>query len=248
MAVSPKDYISSGIYFFDEYDVVMSTMISHHVRPGQTVWDVGSERGWFTLLMANIVGESGRVDSFEALPSNAKKLSANVELNGMSWVNVNAVAVSSAESKMWFVPPSNEVTNHISFLQHCGGVGYLADTCQPGAIEVPTTTLDVYAEQTGVEHLSFVKLDIEGAEVSALRGAQHVLRRCKPVIAVEYNRVTARRAGSSIEELDELLDSYGYDRFVYSGRFSKLNLANWKGCPEEQTIFDVYCFPRSGQR
>src|SRR3954468_23728449 len=68
MAVSPHDYASYGIYFFGVYDPRMTDVVRHTVRPGQTVWDVGGERGWFTLLMGKIVGSSGRVDAFEAFP------------------------------------------------------------------------------------------------------------------------------------------------------------------------------------
>ena len=157
MAVSPRDYISHRIFFYGEYDGGMSGVIRHHVWPGQTVWDIGAERGWFTLLMATIVGNEGRVDAFEAFPSNALKLKANVGLNSINCVNINAAAVSDFAGKMWFVPPSNEVTKEHKSLDHCGGVGYLTSERQADAIEVPTLTLDEYAAQTKCEKFIFHK-------------------------------------------------------------------------------------------
>lgn len=52
MYASPHDYTSYGIYFFGDYDPSMSQALSHLVREGHTAWDVGTERGWFTLLLA----------------------------------------------------------------------------------------------------------------------------------------------------------------------------------------------------
>src|SRR5688500_15792534 len=77
MFVSPRNYASYSIFFFGVYDPEMTSVFSHLIRPGQTVWDVGTERGWFSLLMGKLVGQNGRVDSFEAFPPNFKNFKAN---------------------------------------------------------------------------------------------------------------------------------------------------------------------------
>ncbi len=239
MNVSPKDYATYGIYFFGNYDPFMTSVFSHLIKPGETVWDIGTERGWFTLQMAALVAENGRVDSFEAFPPTVKKLKANVDLNKFSWVSVNGVAVSDSNSKMWFVPPSNEVTKHVSFLNHCNGVGYLTDTFQPGAIEVTTINLDDYYASQNIQKLSLIKIDIEGAEVSALKGARKLILKDKPIIAIEFNRQTALRASSSVEELNELLVSYGYKLFLFERKFIPFDLSLYKN---EDIVLNLYCF------
>jgi FkbM family methyltransferase len=239
MNVSPRDYATYGIYFFGTYDPSMTSVFSHLVKPGETVWDIGTERGWFTLHLAKLVGQTGRVDSFEAFPPTFKKLQANVELNKLNWVNTNCVGVSNKKSRMWFVPPSNAVTNNISFLNDCSGVGYLTDEFQKGAIEVNTISLDDYYTLQNIQKLSLIKMDIEGAEVSALKGAQNLIVKDKPIIAIEFNRQTALRAGSSVEELNELLISYGYKMYLFEGRFIPFNLADHNG----DIVLNVYCFP-----
>ena len=132
MNVSPNDYATYGIYFFGNYDPEMTSVVKHYVKPGDTVWDIGTERGWFTLLMASIVGENGRVDSFEAFPPTVQKLKANVELNNFKNVNIVSGGVSDKAGKMWFVPPSDAVTGNQSFLENCNGVGYLTDKEEKG--------------------------------------------------------------------------------------------------------------------
>jgi FkbM family methyltransferase len=244
MRVSPRDYASYGVYFFGEYDERMSHVMSRYIHSGHTAWDIGAERGWFTLLMAKLVGPCGRVDAFEAFPDNARKLRENVYLNNMMWARVISAAVGEASGEAWFVPPSDDITGR-AFLRNCGGVGYLTAQGRPGAIRVPTITLDDYGASAGIQRVDFIKLDIEGAEVDALRGAADVIQRFQPILAVEYNRSVLHRAGHSTRELDDLLDRYGYDRYAYRDGFHPLTLDGWEDKPEIEAVLNVYCFPRA---
>jgi FkbM family methyltransferase len=244
MGASPHDYASYRIYFFGEYDAGMTGFIKAHAGEGMTCWDVGTERGWFSLLLGRLVGPQGRVDSFEAFPGTCEKLRYNLGLNGFSWVTLYPAAVSDREGSQFFVPPA-KVDQFAGFISDCSGLGYLTQEGGPGRIEVPTITLDAHAKQTRVERLDFIKMDIEGAEVAALRGARETIMRFRPVIAVEYNRSTARRGGTSVEELDELLESYGYDRFTYGLEgLKKIRLEQWRDWPDEDVVFNAYCLPR----
>jgi FkbM family methyltransferase len=240
MYVSPRDYATYGIYFFGIYDEAMTSIFTHLIKPGETVWDVGTERGWFTLHMANLVGKDGRVDSFEAFPPTVEKLKRNVAANNMTWVNVNGVAVSDSNSKMWFIPPSNDVTGNDSRFDDHSGVGYLTGEHKPGAIEVNTLRLDDYYIEQKIQKVSLIKMDIEGAEVSALKGAKNLILKDKPIIAIEFNRLTALRANSSVEELRDLLVSYGYQLFLFDRKFTPFDLADHK---DEDLVINVYCFP-----
>jgi len=244
MQVSPHNYNTYEIYFFGWYDFELTRWMKAHIPEGATCWDVGAAEGWFTLLMGHLVGPSGRTDAFEAFGSNYKKLQRNVALNHFTWVNLNNVAISDIVGVAQFVPPSDEVTHHSSYLEDHTGVGYLIKGTSLGTFQVPTTTLDMYAEETKVIHLEMIKMDIEGAEVAALQGALHTIERFHPKIAIEYNQEAAKRAGTSIEELDDLLDSYGYDRYTFWGQLKQLRLEEWKERPDNEVVFNVYCFPR----
>lgn len=92
--------------------------------------------------------------------------------------------------------------------------------------------------------LDVVKIDTEGAEVSSLAGAQNVIAEFRPKIVIEYNREALRRAGTSIEELDCLLDRYGYDRYPYWGQLKMLDLSGYVGRRGNEVVFNVICLPR----
>lgn len=245
MLASPRDYMSYEIFFLGFYDKWLTSFMKAHITEGSICWDIGTGCGWFTLLMASMVGPKGRVDAFEAFPPNYKKLESNIVLNNFYWVNANNLAVSDQTGTMYFVPPSDEITHHVSSLQYCSGVGYLTAKQVPNSIDVPTISIDKYAELHPLEHLDFIKIDIEGAEYAALLGGEKVIHRFKPKIAIEYNRECAMRAGSSIEEVDNLLDRYGYERYTFYGRLKKLNLDHWINLSDNETVFNVYCFPRA---
>lgn len=249
MLASPRDYASYGIYFFGDYDPRMSRALTRFMKPGQTCWDVGCERGWFTLLMAHLTGSSGRVDAFEALPDNAERVDANVRLNGFDWVNIHAAAVSDEVGTVRFEPPSNAITND-AHLDHCSGVGYVTDQPTERAIDVPAVVLDDVARRTGLHELHLMKMDIEGAEVAALKGAAETLDRFKPIVAVEYNRATLRRAGTSLDELDRLLESHGYERLFCraDGTFRRVDLDESAHKPDHHAVFNVYAFHRDDPR
>ena len=248
MRANPRDYASYGIYFFGEYDQRMSQVVDRFVHPGQTVWDVGSERGWFTLLMAKRVGSTGRVDAFEPFAANADRLGANMQLNDMHWVHVHRLAVADVTGSVRFQPPSDQIIDEYDYLEHCSGVGFVTESGSPDAIEVPAVRLDDHARQQSIESLHFIKMDVEGAELMALRGAEQTIRRHRPIIAVEYNRAALRRAGTTMHELDAWLNDHGYERLFYrNGRFFRFDLSDWDDKPDNDAVFNAYCFHRDGE-
>jgi FkbM family methyltransferase len=241
---SPRDYASYGIYFFGDYDPRMTDAIRHLLRPGMTALDVGTERGWFTLLMSACVGKGGAVHGIEAFPPNAGLLRENLALNDFPQARVHEAGASDRAGVLHFEPPSREVTGGVAYLADCSGVGYLTDKPSGRSIEIPTLTLDELVDRERLTRVDFIKMDIEGAETAALRGSRELLRRFRPVLAVEYNRATLRRAGSSLEELDDLLASCGYDRLHLAATFRPVDLVRSRDLPDEAVVFNAYCFPR----
>ena len=128
------------------------------------------------------------------------------------------------------------------------GTGYLTSESRPDTIEVPAITLDEHAQETRLTRLDMIKMDIEGAEVSALQGARETICRYRPLVAVEYNRVPCRRAGTSVEELDALLDTLDYDRYTFLGRLQRFRMDTFRQMPDAEAVLNVYCYPRRGGR
>jgi FkbM family methyltransferase len=171
------------------------------LAPGMTVLDVGANVGQYTLLAAGRVGPSGQVHAFEPTPRVAAKLRASVRLNGFGNVTVSETAVSDrcGEATLYFVEDDGE--NNILAPEP----GYSA------SVTVPTITLDEYLASNGINHVDVIKMDIEGAEPSALRGAPRLLSGDQaPLLFVEVNPRTLAFSKAGVDDLVGLLEQHGY--------------------------------------
>lgn len=169
------------------------------VAPGDTVYDVGANVGFYTVLAARLTGPDGRVVAFEPFAASAERARANAARNGFAHVEVVEAAVAEAPGTAWLAFSDNPVTHAL------GARG--AD-----GVEVPVTSLDAFVAGGGPPP-SVIKLDVEGAEIEALRGMAGVLRDHRPALLVEVHyHVTTLPA-----VLDELVRPLGYRVTVLGG-------------------------------
>lgn len=162
------------------------------LQPGATFWDVGAHAGFFAILAARLVGSSGRVDAFEPLPDNRRRLARAIELNGVTNVNVHACAVSDRGGEATLYGSSASVTWS---LVDEGGASE--------AVTVATETLDSLARSLPPPDV--LKIDVEGSEVAVLRGGIELLRERRPSILVESDE-------AGIAAIRDLTREYAVER------------------------------------
>jgi FkbM family methyltransferase len=144
------------------------------VAPGTTVYDVGANVGFFTLLGARLAADSGHVYAFEPMPVNVRALTRNIRLNDLDHVDVVASAVSDTCDPVGMAPGEDQETGHI------------AAGDRPGLITVPCTTLDAFVA-AGHRPPDIVKIDVEGAEDRVLSGMAGTLRAHRPIVLCELH-------------------------------------------------------------
>jgi FkbM family methyltransferase len=142
------------------YERHMQRLFREHIRPGATVFDVGANAGFFTLLASKLAGDSGRVYAFEPLPRNLDFLERHIALNELANVHVEALAIAATSGEAHF-----RIAHHASM----GGLS------EEGDLRVVTASLDDLIASGRAKHPDFIKMDIEGAESDALRGAKELL-------------------------------------------------------------------------
>ena len=98
------------------------------------------------------------------------------------------------------------------------GANYVADT---GDTPITSTTLDLFAEQVGLQRLDLIKVDVEGAEISLLRGGEATIRRFRPILMIEVNTTTLARFGHTPLDLLSEIGRFGY-RFWVANRLGVL--------------------------
>lgn len=169
------------------------------LRPGDAFIDCGANDGLFTVAGSRAVGPSGLVVAFEPAPRLRANLERNLALNALAQAAVLPHAVSDQPGEASFVVTPGG-----------GGHSSFAPAIEGETITVPTVALDAVLPLVGAKRVALVKMDVEGAEVAALRGAGTLLNEHRPLLFVEVEDAHLRRQRSSADELRQLLADHGY--------------------------------------
>jgi FkbM family methyltransferase len=224
--------ITSCLRMRGTYEPVLSEFILRHVQEGDVCVDAGANIGYFTLLFAQRVGPSGKVIAIEAAPDTARRLRANLELNGAAGI-VDVVEAACA-------PQKGEITFYLH--PHIDGYSrlnppakgdwdrrFMGDTWIPVTVAADTITSIVGADAPRV---SFIKVDIEGAEAAIA-----------PQIAAGFSHprlvVTVEVGGHGREQIEATLmpfqeqGFYVYDlhndyRWIFEGKVPAITEAAYR--------------------
>ncbi|MGD9793343.1 MAG: FkbM family methyltransferase [Acidimicrobiia bacterium] len=149
--------------FLAEVDEVFT--YAYRVKPGDVVFDVGAGIGAETLAFSRAAGPTGKVVSIEAHPGTFAMLRSLCQLNGLGNVTPLDIAAADAEGELIITDVTDHVTNSV-----------MSNDATDGA-RVKARRLDAVAEELGVDHIDFLKVNIEGAEVLALPGMGSLIDR-----------------------------------------------------------------------
>ncbi len=191
------------LYFYGDYDERREAdLISRVLDPGEVFWDVGANLGFFTLLAAACVRETGVVVALEPAPRAWEQLQRNLSLNPFRKVLTFRVAASDREGT---------ATLHFSPRGADGGANlYGALPGQSGRLEVATLPLDTLRQREGLPYPHFLKVDVEGAEYAALKGARDLLASGRPLLLVELKQERMQAGGWAGRHLEDYLRGFGY--------------------------------------
>lgn len=221
--IYPKDVLGKYIYLDGVFEPECWNFVKGLLRPGMVVFDVGANLGQYTLLAAHCVGAQGHVHSFEPSQRIFTELQFNVELNGLSDRCVlNRLAVSDA-------PGTAKLSRYEEGAEVFGSLGVheRSEADIVGYEEVKTLTLDGYMEQHGIGRVDFIKIDIEGAELLALKGASRLLlRKDAPTILLEMGDVNTDGFGYKACEIWDHLVNLGYRMYSIASRGHSLQEAD----------------------
>ncbi len=171
------------------YEYEKQQAFQRFLKPGNVVYDVGANVGFYSLLASALVGEAGAVYSFEPLPDNLCELRRHLKLNRVTNCIVVDGAVSSVNGEAFFDLSGDRFTGHLA---------------ASGALRVRTLSLDRLIPVDNLRPPDFMKIDIEGAEYDCLLGAAGTVCKFKPVIFLATHGQKVHAACS------ELLSQWGY--------------------------------------
>lgn len=180
-------------------------LISTAVKKDDIVFDIGSNIGFYTLWITKF---NNCVHAFEPDDENFNRLKKHISINKLEdSVVLNKTGISNKTGTLYFTT-GNDVLNHISDVQ------------EENTVAINVITLDEYCNRNNITHIRHLKIDIEGFELSALKGAKELLAKGSiDIIQLEINSAV-RNAGSTEKGVIEYLQNAGYNlaRFNISSK------------------------------
>lgn len=217
------------------YDLQAQLVIREHVKSGETVVDVGANRGMFALYASKQVGPQGVVICFEPNPSCLNVLEGTLSRNSITNIEVIGKGLSDRAETLNLIVPESDT-----------GIGTFAAYDQ--SVPQRAVSCEVVLGDDALRDISpnFVKIDVEGFEPKVIQGLSETIRRHRPLIYMEVVEQHLRRAGSSSREIISLMRSLGYE-----GRIARLPSRRPISCTylqlgdEVQSDCDVLWMPRT---
>ena len=180
------------------YEAKMSALLASKLIPGMILLDVGANIGYYSLLASKKVGEQGSVIAVEPDPACILLLKKNILLNQLLNIQIVEKGLSDAEKDVQLF--STLVTGFNSFTKEN------VPNASSG-IPVHVTTVDRVANGKKIDVL---KMDIQGAELACLRGAEEMLKNPRISLFIEFWPYGLRNAGEDPIELFRFLFARGF--------------------------------------
>lgn len=224
----PECMVQRNVYLYGDWESYDSREFIRLLKTDSVVLDIGSYFGYYAILACRYAGPGVSVYAFEPFPKSFEMLKENKRLNGFDQMICVNLAVADQPGEWAF---------RVAPMANLGSGGL---TSGPGhAHRVSATTVDDFVGQKGLNRVDVIKLDVEGAEVRALAGAEKTLRRFRPVMMVELDPGKLKLLGETARRLIQVIGDLGYH----------MSCAGRKGLepvPDPETLssfVNLFCFP-----
>jgi FkbM family methyltransferase len=204
---NPEDLIQRHLYAFGMWEPNLTAFLRSRLKPDDVFIDVGANIGYFSLLAAGLVGNSGRVVAIEPFPSTYEHLVTNLlVLNSLT--NVRVVNEAAVESEGSY--PLVTIDDH-----NIGANRMWSDAPRANAPSALGRPLCQILAGEPLDRFRFIKVDVEGMELEAVKGLAPILTDLpqQVEILVETDTAVLRSRGQSPDELFSIFRSAGFSPF-----------------------------------
>ncbi|MGW4546854.1 FkbM family methyltransferase [Streptomyces violaceorubidus] len=203
-AVDTQDLIQRYLYLFGVWEPHLTGWLRRRLRPGDGFVDVGANIGVFSVLASRLVGDGGRVVAIEASPDLHQRLVRNTRLNALGNVRALNAAVSDRPRTLTFALASARNTGANSIVPYDGPV--------ESSFRTEARPLPELLDAAEIATARVIKIDVEGAEGSVVRGLAPVLGalRSDVEITVEVSPERMARLGDRADDLLAVMREAGF--------------------------------------
>jgi len=196
--ILPNDTFGHHLSTQEEYEPWFYKLVINILKPGDKCIDCGSNLGYHTVTMGNLVGPTGEILAIEPQRIIFQQATGNVFLNDLR--NVTTFNVALGDKEDWVEMEPIDI--------NALGVNMGANYVGKGGERVRMTQLDSLVPDNKMIH--FIKIDVQGCEIKLLDGAKKLLERCRPIMFVEVEHMWLEKHGSTGEDLLEKLRNLNY--------------------------------------
>jgi FkbM family methyltransferase len=166
-----------------------------------TFVDVGANVGYYSFMVASLVGNNGKVLAFEPSLYAYEKLQSTIRKNQIVTIEAIQAGLSDISGDLQLFIPRKDGNHSPSMVANQGG----------DPISVPVYQLDEYLTMNRIDHVNLIKIDVEGFEPNVIRGAQNYIKNKKiGAILVEFNHYWLTENGSSPSDLYTEIIEFGF--------------------------------------
>jgi FkbM family methyltransferase len=197
-AYQPKVFFNRG-FEYKTLDIVKKC-----VKEGMIVVDIGANIGLYSILLSRLVGETGKVYAFEPDNNTYDILIENLKMSKCYNVEVHRIALSDKKSTVILTKPDDKHGDAFNYIKE------VSITSSNNSLL--TETLDDFFYERTINQIDFIKIDVEGAELLILRGAQKTLFKSENIsIVSECYEKFLLRFGHKISDLLVYMSNLNYD-------------------------------------
>ena len=225
----PARYVN---YFPSDYEQDNFTFLKKQEKAGDTVLDIGAHIGLFSTAAAQLAGNNGKVYAFEPASETNALLKHTIFINQMQQVieaHNEAMGASSGKTVFYVSPIKGDNSNSL--------VSYKEDR-ELNPVNVAMYSIDDFVQLKKIEKLAFIKIDVEGAEYDALKGATNTLRNLKPACIVAIHPEPIASKGDRLDQIYDLISDCGYDIFYNQKVLNKEEFC------DNRELIDLHILPR----
>lgn len=202
-----------------------------YLRADDVMIDCGAHIGLYSRLASRILRNKGRLLAIEPNPEVLGFLKENLADAEASTVDIHQLGLYRKVGEMNLYLGHEGLSGYSSLVN--AGVSDLSVT-------VPVTTLDTLLEEVGLARVDFMKIDVEGAEIDVLAGAEaSIARGALPLIQVEFTELNLRAIGKSSDALREAFETAGYRFYRFNYETLALELFEFDGPVWYENLYAV---------
>lgn len=212
IVVFENEDVGRRLSFLKDFEKAETSFFKKHIHSNDICFDVGGNIGYFTLIFSKMA-MNGTTHVFEPIALNSLIIKVNAELNDISNVVINQVAVGDSYGNVSFSVSEDSAFSSLN------STGRIAESKN---ITVPIIRIDDYVAKNNIPKIDVLKIDVEGAEELVLKGALGVLTdpdKRPRIIMVELYDPNLSGYSTSKEIIVKLLESYQYNAYVINDSF-----------------------------